>query len=134
MVDPGNDSYTFKNFGSSNIDISGYRLCTLKTYGGGTLSTINDGAQSLDLAPGASVTLSGWPINDTAADLALYKASGSFGDFNNMLDFVQWGSAGNGRETEAENAGLWTKGDFLSGAGPFEFTGDETTYGKENWK
>ncbi len=134
-VNPASDSYTFKNFGESTIDISGYRLCTKITYSGGTLSNILADKESLSLAPGATVTLSGWPIDDTAADLALYKATGSFGDFTAMADFVQWGSAGNGRESEADQAGIWTKGDFVDHEGKsFVYEGDGTEGGLSFWK
>ena len=33
-----------------------------------------------------------------------------------MHDFVQWGSAGNGRESVAVGKGIWTAGDFISTA------------------
>ena len=51
-----------------------------------------------------------------------------------MLDFVQWGSAGNGRESVAVEKGIWAAGTFIEGPSPYFYFGnflDE--FGVEFW-
>jgi len=52
-------------------------------------------------------------LNTSASDLGLYVSTFDFTSSANMRSFVQWGSDGNGRESVAVNAGLWTAGDFV---------------------
>ncbi len=47
----------------------------------------------------------------------------------NMVDFLQYGSAGNPYESVAVAAGLWTAGDFISVAPPYQFNGGIFDYG-----
>ncbi|MEO1052126.1 MAG: hypothetical protein AAFX87_15950 [Bacteroidota bacterium] len=132
-VSPDIDQYTLTNFGDAAIDISNYRLCSRFTYLN-SLSSITVVSGSLDLQPGASVTLSGWPINDTDADFGLYLASGDFGDPTALVDFMQYGSAGNGRESVAVQKGIWTAGDFVDGDSPFSYIGDGNQNGVNFWE
>ena len=132
MVDPATDTYVIKNFGDQSLDISSYRLCSEFTYQQ-TLTTLTVNSGSLDLEPDAEVSLSGFAIDDVAADFGLY-VDGSFGSSDSMVDFIQWGSGGNGRESVADTKGIWTAGDFLNGAGPFEYTGDGTQNGLSFWQ
>ena len=90
---------------------------------------------SLVLAPGETVVLDGWAIDDTAADLGLYAPSGAFSDSEAMLDFTQWGSAGNGRESVAVTKGIWTAGDFMDDLPEYCYTGNGTTEnGRDQWE
>ena len=131
-VDPINDSYTIKNFGSSMVNISDYRLCSRLLYTGSLSSlTIDDG--SLMLAGGASVTISGFSVDDVSADLALYLPSGSFADAANMVDFMQYGAAGIGRESVAVTKGIWTAGEFIDDSSPFTYTGGGDDRGASFW-
>ena len=41
-----------------------------------------------------------------------------------MVDFMQYGDFGQGRENVAEAAGLWVAGTFLEGSGPWMYTGN----------
>ena len=88
---PGSDEVTIENFGTETVDISSYRLCSLFSYTSGNgLQDLNVTNGSLMLAPGATVTLDGFAFDDTEADLALYKPTGSFSSADAMSDFVQW--------------------------------------------
>ncbi|MEH6535694.1 MAG: T9SS type A sorting domain-containing protein [Psychroserpens sp.] len=134
VVDPAADTVTIKNFGSTTENIGSYRLCSLITYR--TLSsqtTVING--SLNLAPNAEVTvsISGDWLNNTAADLGLYLPTGNFGLAANMVDFVQWGSSPNGRESVAVTKGIWTAGTFINIAPPYEFNGTITDFGVNFW-
>ena len=133
-VDPAADTVTIKNFGSTTENVGSYRLCSLISYR--TLSsqtTVVTG--SLNLAPGAEVTvfISGNYLNDTAADLGLYLPTGGFGQAANMVDFTQWGSSPNGRESVAVTKGIWTAGTFINVAPPYEFNGGATDFGVNFW-
>jgi hypothetical protein len=133
VVDPSADTVTIKNFGTTTQNVGNYRLCSLFTYR--TLSsqtTVING--SLNLAPNAEVTVSSSGfLNDSGADLGLYLPSGSFGSAANMVDFTQWGSSGNGRESVAVSAGLWTAGTFINVAAPYEFNGTSGDSGVNFW-
>ena len=134
-VDPSIDQVTIKNFGADAVDISDYRLCSLFDYTlNGLASDMSIVAGSLKLAAGATVRLSGFALDDTAADLGLYFASGDFTDPTAMADFMQWGSASNGRESVADTKGIWTAGDFISGGVPFSYSGDGTQNGVSFWQ
>ncbi len=133
VVDPTTDTVTIKNFGTTTQNVGNYRLCSLFSYR--TISsqtTVVSG--SLNLAPNAEVTItsSGF-LNDSGADLGLYLPSGGFGSAANMVDFMQWGTAGNGRESVAVSAGLWTAGTFINVAAPYEFNGSNADSGVNFW-
>jgi len=129
-VDPGNDKVTIQNFGTTTVPISDYWFCTLLVYDQLNSFTIDSG--SLNLTAGSSVTLSGLNLRDSDADLGLYT-SRSFGSATAMEDFMQWGDAGNGRESVANTANLWSSGDFLTGAGPFIYNGNGNQNGLSFW-
>lgn len=135
-VNPGTETVKIKNFGATTEDISAYRLCALFKYGSLGSMTVQSG--SLNLAPDAEVEVSvvltgGSVLNDSSSDLGLYLPSGNFGTAANMLDFMQWGSGGNGREGVAVTKGIWTAGTFVNVAAPYEFTGSMSDTGVTFW-
>ena len=132
-VDPTADTVTIKNFGGTTQNVGDYRLCSLISYRTlVTQTTVVEG--SLNLAPNAEVTVSipGY-LNDSAADLGLYLPTGNFGTAANMVDFMQWGSGGNGRESVAVTAGYWTAGTFINVSPPYQFNGGATDFGVGFW-
>ncbi|WP_299225229.1 T9SS type A sorting domain-containing protein [uncultured Psychroserpens sp.] len=133
-VDPATETVKIQNFGNATDNIGAYRLCSLISYR--TLSsqtTIQSG--SFNLAPGESVTVTvnDAYLNDGGADLGLYLPSGSFGLAANMVDFMQWGSGGNGRENVAVNKGIWTLGTFIDVTPPYQYTGNGSQNGAQFW-
>ncbi|NNC70873.1 MAG: hypothetical protein HKN90_08645, partial [Flavobacteriaceae bacterium] len=132
-VRPTEDKVTIKNFGGSAVDISQYYFCSLFVYPQLQNLTVDSG--SLNLAGGASVTLSGFSINDSDGDMGLYLpgSPGNFGNQNFMVDFMQWGDANNGRESVAVAKGIWENDAFMNGTGPFVYNGDGTQNGIEFW-
>ena len=133
-VNPSTDAVTIHNFNPrGSIDISSYQLCSLFNYG--TLGGMTITSGSLNLISGADVTVActaSFVLNNTAADLGLYN-SGSFGSTTAMEDFTQWGSGGNGRESVAVAKGIWSAGDFISVAAPYQYTGDGAQNGVTFW-
>lgn len=122
-VDPATGTVSIKNFGTVAVNLSSHRLCHLFTYPTISSLTLVSGSMS-NLLPGASLVVTGVGLNATASDLGLYLPTGAFTDPNNMLDFVQWGSAGNGRESVAVSKGIWDVGTFITVAPPYQYTGD----------
>ncbi|MEM7161189.1 MAG: lamin tail domain-containing protein [Bacteroidota bacterium] len=135
VVDLSTSQITLKNMGASTEDISSLRLCALFAYDALSSGDVTVVDGDLNLDPGESVTVS-WDaptLNMTASDLGLYTASGSFGLAVNMLDFLQWGAGGLGREGVAVTAGLWTAGEFIDSGSPFYFTGGAMDSGLGSW-
>jgi hypothetical protein len=134
-VDPSTERLKIKNFGSTTIDISSYRLCSKFNYG--TLSNMTLINGFLNLMPNAevelTVALSGAGAVDDAADMGLYLPTGNFGTPASMIDFTQWGSGGNGRESVAVSKGIWTAGTFVNVNAPYEFIGGANDRGIAFW-
>lgn len=124
------------NFGSSSLDLDGWRFCTHDEVDGFDY-TSSSGLNGVSLAAGSSLSihwnddasgpnainvssLGGAWIDDLSVDdtgdgisLGLYR-SGPFGNSDNLIDHVQYsfdganiGGSANPRGTVAVNAGLW---------------------------
>lgn len=136
-VNPVTNDITLKNYGADDLDVSMYRLCSLFDYEdlNQVQVTIVDG--DMMLSQDEEVTINwaaGSGMDEMGADLALYIPGGMFSNPDDMVDFVQWGSAGNGRENEADEAGLWTIGTFITGDAPYTFTGSAFQHGVGFWE
>ena len=137
MVNPANNTLRIKNFSAAPIDISTYRLCALFEY-----SNLNDASVSVisgdfSLSQNEEVVLQ-WNamtgFNATSSDLGLYLPTGAFTSAASMVDFVQYGAGGQGREYVAVAAGIWAVGTFLqTGSGPWVFNGTGTQSGINFW-
>ncbi|MEM5564427.1 T9SS type A sorting domain-containing protein [Psychroserpens sp. AS72] len=134
-VDPSTERIKIKNFGATTINITSYRLCSKFKYGTLSDMALIDGF--LNLMPNATVevtvALSGGNAIDDAADLGLYLPTGNFGTPASMIDFTQWGSGGNGRESVAVTNNFWTAGTFINVAAPYEFIGGANDRGVAFW-
>ncbi|WP_178991030.1 T9SS type A sorting domain-containing protein [Winogradskyella schleiferi] len=129
-LDPATNSVTLKNFGSSNVPISGYWFCNFPMY-----AQVSDMTSTASLDPGEEVNI-GSTINFAVADgeFGLYTTnSEGFGSSNAMIDYLQWGSAGHQRESTAVGAGVWDAGSFVNVSPPFEYNGDGTQNGAAFW-
>lgn len=135
-VNPNSNEITLTNFGAGE-DFSTFRLCSLFEYETLNSSDISIVSGDFDLAMGESVSIT-WQASNgmdpSGADLGLYLPSGGFGSAASMVDFVQWGSGGNGREGIAVSAGLWATGTFLNGDAPYTYTGDGIQNGINFWE
>ena len=128
-VNPSTNTVVLQNFGSSNEPIGGLWFCNFPAYGqvSGMTSTSN-------LGPGAQVTITS-SVNFAEGDgeFGLYTSS-AFSSPAAMIDYMQWGSAGHGREGVAQSAGVWTAGTFINVAPPFEFIGSGNDFGVNFWQ
>ena len=124
LFSTSNDQIELKNFGSESVDVSTWWFCSLFAYA--PIGNLNIVSGSLNIPPGGILAVSGFNLNNTAADLGLYETN-NFTSSGAMHDFVQWGSAANGRESVAAGKGIWTAGDFtstVSAGQSIEFDGD----------
>jgi hypothetical protein len=136
MVDPINQHAEIRNYGSSATDISTYRFCSLFEY-----ATLNQPMVQLlsgdfNLDPGESVIVvwnANTGFNGTASDVGLYFPAGGFSAPSAMSSFFEYGAGQQGRENVAVAAGLWTTNTFLSGSGPWYYTGSGTEAGPAFW-
>ncbi|MBQ4818438.1 T9SS type A sorting domain-containing protein [Aquimarina sp. MMG016] len=139
MVYPVENSatVTLTNFGDSAVDLNDYWLCLRPgTYR--QLKSLTNASGDLNVMPSGSVTVSYNVEVGVASDgLSLYlpntPSDGGFGIATNLIDFVQWGAAGNIREPLAVAQGLWTEGDFIVGPGPYTYAGNGTQNGLGFW-
>lgn len=131
VVDPIGNVVTLHNYGSSMVDINTYWFCSLFSYA--QLNSLSISG-SLMLGPGSDVVISGFSLNQSGADLGLYLNNNDFGQANNMIDFLQWGSSGNGRESVAVTKMIWELGAFIPGEpNTYFFNGGANDHGVEFW-
>lgn len=132
-VDPGTGDLTLKNWGSCDVDVSNYILsASLNEEIASNMALVTG---DLVLSENETVTLNWATLAGLGAgsDLALYNPFADLANMSDLLDFVQWGSGGNGREAVAAGAGLWSAGEFLDGLAPYMFEGGVADYGLAFW-
>ena len=130
-VAPTVDFVTIVNNTSVTVDLSSYRLCSSFSYSAiSNLFVISGDATSV---PPDEAIIVQWTMDDNASDVALYLPTGSFSDPNAMVDFMQYGSGGNGRESEAADAGYWVAGTFVQNSFTMVFIGECFDFGVEFW-
>lgn len=122
LGDASEDWIELRNAGSQTVDISAWWFCTRFAYRSLASQTILVG-DDLMLDPGEIIVLTaGVDINGVAgADFNLYITN-SFGNANNMVDFLQWITPNRvGRSNEAISRDFWVGDingpvDFIDGA------------------
>ncbi len=135
-VSPATNTIKIKNFGASAVNISTYRLCALFEY----TSLVQPGVAlvtgDFNLSQNEEVTFT-WNstsgFNPSSSDLGLYLPTGAFNSAANMVDFMQYGGSGQGREGVAASAGYWMAGTFHTGTGPWYYIGNGSASGIAQW-
>ncbi len=119
------------NNGSTAVDLSNYFLC----LGPGQYSQISslETEGDVNLEPDDYLVVS-YDMPAENGGLGLYT-NNSFTSADAIVDFVQWGAAGNVRESVAVAAGIWTAGDFIPVMGNADYTiiYDGDGNGVANW-
>nr|WP_299000355.1 hypothetical protein [uncultured Allomuricauda sp.] len=111
------DEIELYNNGNIAVDLSNYWMC----LGPGMYFRIGDAAATdivsgnVSLNPGEFLVISPVVLSapDDAGGLGLYANNDGFGNAANIRSFVQWGAAGNARESVAVEAGIWNAGGFV---------------------
>ncbi len=135
-VDPYAQEITIKNFGGEPEDISNYRLCSEFSCTT-NLSGLTIVSGDLNLSTGEEVTLSwttGSGFSTAGADMSLFLPAGSMSDPAILVDYMQWGSGGNGSESVAVAKGIWGPGDFIPEGFFYTYTGSGFQDGVIYWQ
>lgn len=144
-VDPVTQNITIQNFANTEVDISGYRLCSHLTYTSGidVDATVSIIAGDLVLSQNEAVTIN-WTtstgLDVDGRDLGLYLPGPLFVGFDDpdlMVDFMQYlgsFSVPSGRENVAVAKGIWTAGNFVNANGPYTYNGNGTDFGVSFWE
>jgi len=118
--DAGNQLIELKNTGTASGGIGGWWICYRFEYyeiptgvsiEPNAFLVIHLGATGDNTATAVYIQFAS-ALDTTSSDLGLYLDS-NFASPSSMVDFVQWGGSGNGREFEAVIAGIWQEGDFV---------------------
>jgi len=122
-VDANNQKIEIKNIGTATADISGWYFCIGFVYTElpagisippGGIIVIHVGASGDNTS--TEFFLSGLSdLNVSAGNIGLYINNSSFTTSSNMWAYVQWGGSSIGRESVADDAGLWTPDTFAPG-------------------
>lgn len=125
------------NTGDGSVDVSAAELCANFAYEEVQDLTVkahdDKGDEDLTLDAGEFLALEWDQVDADNGDMGLYLSgtSGSgFGDPENIIDYVRWGSDASeaDREDVAVDAGIWTEGDFVEPAregATIAFLGDD---------
>lgn len=122
IQDEGEQWLELVNTGDGPVDVSDAQLCAaVGTYEDVGSLDVKESDGNLTLDAGEYIALNWGEIKSDNGDLGLYQSgtSGSgFGDSDNIIDYVRWGSDGSEAEREdvAVGAGIWTEGDFVESA------------------
>ncbi len=101
------------NNGDRDVDLSGWWICNRPNYAELPQRT---------LAPGDSVEASLGGFSAEAGEVAIYSDD-AFGDATAIQAYVGWGDGG-GRQSVAEEAGIWSGGPVQPAGDTIELTGD----------
>ncbi|MEO1098669.1 MAG: hypothetical protein AAFX57_13095, partial [Bacteroidota bacterium] len=86
---------------------------------------------NLILAPNEEISIP-VTLDDASSDVGFYSTN-TFGSSDALTDFMQYGDSGIGRESVADDKGIWIPGDFVNGVGPYSYTGTGDENGLDNW-
>lgn len=94
-----------RNDGDEDYDLTGHWICNRPTY---------SELPSETLAPGRIIEIDTAAIGLSAesGEVALYTSS-DFGNADDILRYVQWGTDSHGRTEVAVAGGVWQDGDFV---------------------
>jgi len=101
----------------TTINISGYTLCNFPHYSAMTAGDIDLISGDFMMEAGSFTVVTWDDINVfvTRGELGLYEVFGNFGSVTNIQDYMQWGTANQGRSGTAVGAGIWDNAStFLS--------------------
>ncbi len=108
-----------QNTGSAPVSLNGHFLCQRPSYFALPDVTIPAGdifwvgvGGPVDAEPTVGANGGMGSFDPGGGEVGLYS-SGSFGDANAILSYVEWGSTGHGRSSVAVDAGIWGAGDFV---------------------
>ena len=125
----GLERIELKNISNQTLDVNNFILCSYPVYN--IISNLYLVSGNYLMAPGDIVVLTGHPVGDTDGELAIYL-NYNFTNPNAIIDYVEWGSSLHVRSTIAQQAGIWSLGDFVPSPPPnvsleYDGAGDAST-------
>jgi hypothetical protein len=132
-IDTDNQEITFENYGSCNVDITNYQLCSQSMCE--AIGNMTPVSGTIDIAPGATFTAQwgAWVPGVGGDDMAMHIPGADPLDPDDLVDYVQWQNSGNTSEALAVTKGIWGVGDFVGDFTPFAYTGNGTQTGVIYW-
>ena len=121
------------NAGSETVNVSSMYLCDFPIYP--LISDLTILSGSYTILPGEYLVLSWNTLDGNDAEVGFYSGT-NFSDPSDLLDYMQYGTAGHQREGVAVSAGEWTAGEFV----PLAPTGETIQFfdngpeGAGNWE
>lgn len=109
-IDPAGNWVELHNAGDAEVDVAGWQFCNRPAYAAiGDLEVV---AGSTTIPAGGYLVVRWDAIHAGGPELGLYTSS-QFGSADALVDYVEYGAAGGGRESVAVEAGLWEAGTFM---------------------
>jgi hypothetical protein len=121
---------TVKNMANFNYSYDQFQISVENMYYTKSLQLFS--GSLVNMAPGATAILNiTFPSMSTGASIGIWYPGSlpSNATPANLVDFLQYGSAGHPYESVAAAAGKWTAGDFIISPFPITFTGGIFDYG-----
>ncbi len=132
-VDPIKGEIKIKNVAGFAYDYNNFQLVINNNVF--NLSNQNIASGNLNAGVDEIIVITNLVIPLVASISLWYPNSlGAPGSNPNLVDFMQFGAAGNPYEASADSAGLWTIGDFISGNPPYTHTGGSNDEGATFWQ
>lgn len=123
------------NAGTESIDTGAYFLCNFPSYL--PVQGLNVVAGSRVLAPGEYLAVSFAALPPASGEVGLYEpGTFDFGNADNMLDYMEYGSGNHTREPLAVQNGFWASGAFVStpASGQSMARASFSVFGSANWQ
>lgn len=130
LVDSDNGQIWLRNYGTASVDITGYRFAHKGNYPALTSLTLVGGG--VIIGPANTRIISGFTFasHTVGSDVSLFVPGTLAADFTSpakMVDFMQYGAAGNLTESVAVSKGIWGAGTFVAGLPSFLYSGNGST-------
>lgn len=131
-IDYANSEIEVKNFATFTYSYNTFQISKNSTYVTlGSLPLVSGTLVNMPAGSTARLTKIIPPGISAGASMAIWYPNSlpSNATVSNLVDFLQYGSAGHDYESVAVAAGKWTAGDFITAAFPIVFNGGVFDYG-----
>jgi hypothetical protein len=96
----------------SDVDVAGYWLCRYPDYA--QISTLSVLEGSTTIPPGGYLVVAFEDLGEGDGEVGLYTTDADFSNAANMVDYMEYGSAGHTRAEVGVAAGVWDDGVFAA--------------------
>jgi len=124
---------TLRNYGTCLQNINNFQICSSGICTNVSSTTLISGNLILGSNQSCIVQWNAFPASPSSGNISMHDPGAAVNDPTKILDFMQWGTPGQGAESTAANAGIWIAGNFLTDISPFTYIGNGTQYGITFW-